>query len=298
MLPTNWPILLFLLVILLITLLCICLFLRSRKNKPQDSSKNASHEPSQEQNVLSELEQMLVVHKALLDRLLMGSQGLTAVDEVNTRTRQVIEEVTEKSAAAVADISKVLEQDSTKLQQLASTTQAQSQKIIQDSLKKAEQIVSQTEVVRNDVNARMVGVVEGSVAKSNEIIKEAIDAMLADYKQALIAKQQEHINMLQTINLSIEEQVKKRTEDLFVAMKQDIIEASNKKQALMEQELQQVHTELEAYKKQQLEKIESNIYEILARASESVIGQAVNFDLHQELIIKALEQAKREGVFI
>ena len=55
--------------------------------------------------------------------------------------------------------------------------------------------------------------------------------------------------------------------------------------------------ELEGYKKEQYRKIDQDIYKILYRVSEMVMSQGIPFDKHKQLVLEALDRAKKEQVF-
>lgn len=55
--------------------------------------------------------------------------------------------------------------------------------------------------------------------------------------------------------------------------------------------------DLEEYKKQKYQKVDEDIYKILYRVSEMVLNQGISYDKHKELVIEALETAKKEQVF-
>ena len=54
--------------------------------------------------------------------------------------------------------------------------------------------------------------------------------------------------------------------------------------------------ELQIEKDEMLKKLNDDIYKILFNISKMVIGKSLDFSDHEELIIKALNEAKKEGV--
>ncbi|MBI3341554.1 hypothetical protein HY024_00365, partial [Candidatus Curtissbacteria bacterium] len=56
--------------------------------------------------------------------------------------------------------------------------------------------------------------------------------------------------------------------------------------------------EIETYKKNQMEGIDEEVREIVAKVAPDVLGKSINFDDHEDLVWKALEKAKREGLFV
>jgi hypothetical protein len=107
-----------------------------------------------------------------------------------------------------------------------------------------------------------------------------------DYEDKIIQMQnainQEVTKTLQTFSQSLltkttnaEEMVSEKTNELM--------EAAN--------------SEIEKYKKERLEKIDEEIIQMVQKISNEILGLTIPPELHRELIIKALEKSKAEGVF-
>ncbi len=137
-----------------------------------------------------------------------------------------------------------------------------------------------------------------TINQSKEAIEQEQAKFMETYKESFNAAYKEYIDLLKKQTKDNDEMAKKLSQEFLNNLQQQTMATANQKDDYTKRELETIKTELQDYKTQQLANIEANIYEILARASEAVIGQAVSFDLHQDLIIKALEQAKREGVFV
>ncbi|KKU06277.1 MAG: hypothetical protein UX07_C0003G0008 [Parcubacteria group bacterium GW2011_GWA2_45_30] len=58
-----------------------------------------------------------------------------------------------------------------------------------------------------------------------------------------------------------------------------------------------VVTEVESYKQDLIKRVERSIFRIIYLVSTNVLGKTIDLEGHRELVIKALEEAKREGFF-
>lgn len=54
---------------------------------------------------------------------------------------------------------------------------------------------------------------------------------------------------------------------------------------------------LENYKKERLKEIDEKIFQIISEVAIKTLGKAIDFSSHEELVIRALEKAKREKFF-
>jgi ribosomal protein S10 len=114
----------------------------------------------------------------------------------------------------------------------------------------------------------------------------------------MIKSQNEHMAELDKTMNDLTTYLKTQSDTVMREMQEHVLTFGKEDRTYMENELKRIKVELDEYKRTELDKINENIYEILARTSETVLGRAVDLDLHQELVIKGLEQAKRDGVFV
>lgn len=80
-------------------------------------------------------------------------------------------------------------------------------------------------------------------------------------------------------------------------LKEEIINSQKMMRSTMEQEYKGVRSEVEAYKKAALARVDNKIMELLQVVTRDVLGKSLSQGEHKELVIKSLEEAKRENVF-
>jgi len=248
--------------------------------------------------ILNQSKQALSVHQALLQQIVKSTTGIGSVDKAEAEAAAIITQASQK-AGEMNDQAVKLEQDLAQTvykQQQENTTKVEA--LLQQTLDQAKDIITNSEALKGTVDAKLNALFDATITQSQALIKEKNDEFITQYQSQMTHISNEYIGILQNTNKNIETDFIQKSEAYLNEMKDRLIELSSQKREVMEKEMQKIQGDLDTYKKEQFTKIESNIYEILARAAESVIGQAVNFDQHQELIIKALEQAKREGLFI
>lgn len=170
--------------------------------------------------------------------------------------------------------------------------------IVDHATSQAEAMLSDTDAFKMAMQKRVMEAYEHAFAGMKAQTDEKMVAWQKAMDGVIASTRDNNVKILQNVEADIKQGVESVTEKFMKEMQDRIMALANKRQTFIEGQLSQIDTDLHNYKKEQLERIENNIYHILSRGAEEVLGQAVNLDLHQELIIKALEQAKREGVFI
>jgi len=56
--------------------------------------------------------------------------------------------------------------------------------------------------------------------------------------------------------------------------------------------------EIEVYKQERLKKLDEQLRDIIFKAAREVIGRSISFSEHEDLVNKALENAKKEKLFV
>ncbi len=151
--------------------------------------------------------------------------------------------------------------------------------------------------------------------KTNEKIEENLDHVfqqvaardIHSVKQVSAEYEKEYRDHLETIQVNMEEVTKGALNDLEAKYKEQIDKFTSDLLAngiLAQQEVGQktaaimtkAESEIEAYKKLKLEKIDQDAEKLLKRVYRDVLRMSIPQNVHQDLIIKALDDAKKDGI--
>ena len=170
------------------------------------------------------------------------------------------------------------------------------QEIITIANKKASEIIAQAMQVNHD----SVKTFEDSVSTMLQNQKSNIDQESKE-----IAKKHESeinelnnkiITLLTNVYKDIESATRTDLESYKNVIKQQTFEAEKLAQERMKTEYEKLEKEIAERKQQRLQQLEENIYKILNNVSKDVIGKTLDLTTHEDLIVKSIEKAKKEGV--
>ena len=65
----------------------------------------------------------------------------------------------------------------------------------------------------------------------------------------------------------------------------------------VDEKIKEAEKIIEERKKEKIKEIENNIYRILNDVAKKTLGKTLDFSTHEELVMKALEKAKKENFF-
>lgn len=99
---------------------------------------------------------------------------------------------------------------------------------------------------------------------------------------------------LDEVKTQIEENLQQISTEALEASLKEVKGVSLLVKQKVEAEHQRVTAELEAFKAERLTQIEAQVQEMLSKLSAKVLGEAIDVKQHEELIFKALEEAKKD----
>ncbi len=182
-----------------------------------------------------------------------------------------------------------------KWQDIEAHAQQEAQGIIETANKRASEITLKA----IDVNTQ-----------SSQKLQETIDAMLTSQKQALesasatvLKTHREQVTQLNNHILEVSTNIYKDIDTnsradmhaFLELMKKQTFEAEKFAEARIKEEYDKLEKEIYRRREEKIKNLDENIYKILSNISKDIIGKSLDLSSQEELIIKSLDQAKKEG---
>src|SRR3989344_5881574 len=104
------------------------------------------------------------------------------------------------------------------------------------------------------------------------------------------------LNKLNNISNYIERRLNEEADNFRIALETETIGTQQAVAKKINDKYARLEQELEEYKKHRWEEIESKLAEIIKQVSQKVLGKSLGVQEHSDLIIQALEEAKRKNV--
>ena len=156
--------------------------------------------------------------------------------------------------------------------------------ILENAREKAAKIIG------NQVNDKL------KTVSLNEIrdFEKAANDLLAIYKQELEDLKSSTIKIASNITKDIESNTISELKDFKEILKKETYASQKIVEEKIEEKYSEMKKELEAYRQERLKKIEDEIYNIIQNISMLVLGRSLSVRDHEEMILEALEKAKKE----
>lgn len=197
---------------------------------------------------------------------------------------------------AKKDSKRILTQEEKRWHELEDKAQKDYQEILGTANSKAKEIISQATEINNQT--------ANNFDESFNLILENQKKALESSSNSLSEKHLEEIDQLNKQSILILTNVYKDIENSAKAdlaqykemVNKQTFEAERIAQDRIKEEYIKLENEMKLMREKRMQELDENIYKILSMISKEVIGKALNFNDHEELVIKTLDEAKKEGV--
>lgn len=180
---------------------------------------------------------------------------------------------------------------------LLETAHQKSQEIIDQANRHAIEILASSKAYEDTSNASLKEKLVQLEQDQAAVFTTASEEMKSAYQDILTQIQEQDMNALKTMTKDIQSDVLADFKEFRETLEKETINSEKVVKEKIDEEYLAIEKELQDYKKQKYQKIDEDIYKILYRVSEMVLSQGITFDTHKQLVLEALETAKKEQVF-
>lgn len=171
------------------------------------------------------------------------------------------------------------------------------QQIIDKANKDAADILASSKTYEDTSSKELKSKLAELEQQQAAVFTKASNDMKVAYQNMITQIQEQDVNTLKTMTKDIESDVVADFKEFRDVLEKETINSEKVVKEKIDEEYLNIEKSLEEYKKQKYQKIDEDIYKILYRVSEMVLNQGISYDKHKELVIEALETAKKEQVF-
>ena len=173
----------------------------------------------------------------------------------------------------------------------------QSQQIIDQANKHASEILASSKVYEDNSNKELKEKLLELEKQQAGIFTKASEDMKLAYQNMMTQIQEQDINTIKSMTKDIQTDVLADFKEFRDELEKETINSEKVAKDKINEEYLAMEKDLDEYRKNKYQKIDQDIYKILYRVSEMVLNQGISYDKHKELVLEALETAKKEQVF-
>lgn len=173
-----------------------------------------------------------------------------------------------------------------KAQKTYEEANVKSQKIIGEASQKAQNILSEAEIFSSQGKEKM-----------HAFLQEITAQQAKSFQEILVKFDSNSIKLLNSISTNVQQNAGKELQVFRLSLQQEAAKFGNTLIDAVKAQRKEAEVEIQAYKQARIKNVDDKIFEIIKAASREILGKALTSDEHEDLIIKALEEAKKEEVF-
>lgn len=170
-------------------------------------------------------------------------------------------------------------------------------KMIDEANNKAMDIVNKanlsTDIASANFNQELIRITSMQAKEFEKISSDFIKF----YGQYLTDLKSKNMEVFQNISKNIERSTTEEIRNFKDSIEKTTVSSQDMVKKKIDAEYETIQTEINNYKDRELKRIEDEIFTLLEKISKLTLGKAINLSDHEDLILKSLEKAKKEGVF-
>lgn len=187
------------------------------------------------------------------------------------------------------------------LRKQEATTQAEEQKKVEEILTKAQKdatvIIQQATVKAESIIKNVQGVVDSQSSQLAQALATLSEEYKKVYAQSLKSTEVEAVKLVQNIQKDIKIQIDKEINQVHTSLEKDMVETRKLLGEVVGRFEQSFADEMAQYKKQKENQLNTIIFDVVKEISRKVIKKEISEKEHESMVLDALNEAKKEGLF-
>ena len=169
--------------------------------------------------------------------------------------------------------------------------------IISQANKRAREIVKNAVSIKKDSENSLEKALEEFEKEQEALLQKTSQEVFEKYKIKLDEVNDKNINIVSNTSKGIEEYANKQVTEYKEIIEKETLTSQKILEQKTEEEYKKIEEELKAYKEEKLKRIEENLYRIVKEVTETAIGRGLNLEDRENLVMEALEEAKKSEKF-
>jgi len=170
--------------------------------------------------------------------------------------------------------------------------------MIEEATLAAKHLIIDAEYVRNDLAKHIEQSIETVGTSAVELFKKDSKDIDEQYKHVFAQLKKEYTQQTQEALTSLQKLAVAELDTFSKNLKKETLNSQVFIGARINEEFETKQKEIESYKSQRMKQVDQTINALIAKVAEEVLGKVIPIDEHEQLVLEALENAKKEEVFI
>ncbi|MBI2009884.1 MAG: hypothetical protein HYS86_01770 [Candidatus Chisholmbacteria bacterium] len=173
-------------------------------------------------------------------------------------------------------------------------TQINSDVILTETRRTARQIMEEAYLKAQAIVAEGKDFRQGAMRSLSDKLEVVAKEELTQFRQALREAQAESVNSIQNVSKSIESKVSQELFSFHETLREETLRAHQEAEGVLKRELGKASEVAENYKKEMVQKVDEQVFELVALVVKKVMREGLSAKEHEEMVMEALAEAKKQ----
>jgi uncharacterized protein (UPF0333 family) len=184
-----------------------------------------------------------------------------------------------------------------KVDKLILDAQNEASKVLRTASEKARTILETATLIKEDVLRTTTREIIAISEQHQQYLKDASLKYVETYEHMAEGAQEEYLNTLHEASVGMARDAKATLGMFETYLKEQTVGYKQAMEKKIEELRKEANAYVDEYKKEKLKRVDKAVDEIILIVAKNIIGRSLNLKEHNELIIRALDEAKKEGFF-
>lgn len=180
--------------------------------------------------------------------------------------------------------------------QIIANANQKAAEVIEQANNKASKLLEKTEFQIEDLREAARQNYQRVQGQHLQQMETFLKGIKEDEQNFFVQLRENLVKDAKAISLQSVEGIETQSEKILSTLKEKVAHSEEDIAKQISSSIQSANQEIEKYKQQQMDRIDHSIVNLVKHTVEKVISKSLNLTEHQELVIEALEQSKKEGV--
>ena len=178
--------------------------------------------------------------------------------------------------------------------QLLETTITVAQEIIRNAVTTSQKNIRASENLQAEMERALKEGLEQNQSETKQIIQSATEDIVSAYQKQFSALSKDIEETGLSAHREILDATKQKINDLAESIQNEVTQVREVAQAQVSQEFTTSQEKIKAYEAQKIKELDTKVYQVLSAVAKKTLGRAIDLSTHEELVLEALERAKKE----
>jgi len=178
--------------------------------------------------------------------------------------------------------------------QILEKTITVAQEIIRNAVTTSQKNIRASENLQAEMERALKEGLEQNQSETKQIIQSATEDIVSAYQKQFSALSKDIEETGLSAHREILDATKQKINDLAESIQNEVTQVREVAQAQVSQEFTTSQEKIKAYEAQKIKELDTKVYQVLSAVAKKTLGRAIDLSTHEELVLEALERAKKE----